>query len=63
MEQIPECEVTLALSGAYRETQKGGGETEGIGRIMIEIKSFCKIHNKMSKSGGGEGPPPIFFRL
>ena len=54
------------VTGAYREIQKeGGGKTEGRkGKLIIIMKSFCEILNKMFHKGGGEGPsppPPILY--
>ena len=49
-------------TGAYGETQKGEGQTNGgEGRILRKINSFCEILNKMSQRGGGEGP--LRFKL
>ena len=43
----------VVYAGAYRETQKGG-ETEGEGRILSKIYSFCEILKKMSQKGEGQ---------
>ena len=54
------------LTGAYRETQKGGGEIEAGGEYLRKINSFCRILNKLSQKGGGRKPsppPPVHLYL
>ena len=46
----------IMCAGAYRETQKGGGEIGVGGEYFRKINSFYEILNKMSP-GRGEGPP------
>ena len=42
-----------------RETQKGGGD-QTKGEILIKMKSFGEILNKMSQKGGPVAPPPLY---
>ena len=51
------------LWGVQRNSKGGGGETEGRGRLLMKMESFCEFLNKMSKKGGGRrtvAPPSLY---
>ena len=50
-------QILHTWTGAYRETQKGGG------RILRKINSFCKILSRISQKEGAKDrrPPPLHY--